>query len=392
MASVTNDPTLVEVDVRTEEMLLNMGPQHPSTHGVLRLLLRTDGEIVSEVVPHIGYLHRCAEKIGENVDALQFIPYTDRMDYLAGMNMNLAYAVAVEKLLGMEVPPKAQYLRIALAELNRIASHVTFGMGTYAMDLGSFTPFLYAIRERELILNLFEEACGARLTVSYLTIGGAHDDLPDDWPAKCRSFLDYLEERIDEYHTLVTNHHIFIKRTAGIGVLSAEDAASYGCSGPVLRGSGVNWDVRRDVPYLPYDQLDWDVIAAPFDPSVTPPEAIVGDCWNRYYVRMCETVESIKLVRQALDKYETAEGSHRAQLPRNLKIPRGEAYVETECPRGALGFYVCGVDETIPLRVRCKSSSLCNLVAVTDMCRGCLLADVPAIVGSLDIVLGEIDR
>lgn len=389
MASVADDQTLIELDVRTDEMLLNMGPQHPSTHGVLRLVLRTDGEVISEVIPHIGYLHRCAEKIGENLDPLQYIPYTDRMDYLAGMNMNLGYSVAVEKLMGIQIPPKAQHLRILIAELNRIASHLV-GMGTYGLDLGTFSPFLYAFREREKILDLFEEVCGARLTYSYITIGGAHDDLPEGWLKKCREFIDYFMPRIEEYHTLLTRNHIFIKRTCNIGILSAEQAKSYGCSGPVLRGSGVNWDLRRDVPYLPYDQYDWKVIVPPF--AEAPPEAVLGDCWTRYYVRMLEVVESTRLVRQALDKYEKAEGSYRAELPRALKIPRGEVYVETECPRGAMGFYVCGVDESIPLRVRAKSSSFCNLAPASEISRGCLLADIPAIVGSLDIVMGEIDR
>lgn len=389
MSSILDDPTVVEFDVRTDEMLINMGPQHPSTHGVLRLVLRSDGEVVSEVTPHVGYLHRCAEKIGENVDPLQYIPYSDRMDYLAGMNMNLGYSVAVEKLMGLEIPKKAQYLRIIIAELNRIASHLV-GMGTYGLDLGSFSPFLYAFREREKILDLFEEVCGARLTYSYLTIGGAHDDLPDGWIKKCRSFLEYFQPRIAEYHTLLTNNAIFIKRTANIGILSPEMAKTYGCSGPVLRGSGIDWDLRRDVPYLPYHEFDWKVVVAPF--AEAPPETVLGDCWNRYYVRMLEVVQSVSLVLQALDKYEAAEGSYRGELPRALKIPAGEVYVETECPRGAMGFMVVGRDDPIPLRVRAKSSCFCNLACVSDISRGCLIADIPAIVGSLDIVMGEIDR
>src|ERR1700675_1072816 len=207
------DQTIVEFDVRTDEMLVNMGPQHPSTHGVLPLVLRTDGEIVSEVVPHMGYLHRCAEKIGENVMPIQFIPYTDRMDYLAGMNMNMGYSLAVEKLCGMKIPEKAQVIRVIICELNRIASHLV-AMGTYGLDLGTFSPFLYAFREREMILDLCEEVCGARLTYSYLTIGGAHDDLPEGWVGQCTQFLDYFEPRIQEYHTLLTRNHIFIERTA----------------------------------------------------------------------------------------------------------------------------------------------------------------------------------
>src|SRR5215213_10522886 len=230
------DQTVVEFDVRTEEMLVNMGPQHPSTHGVLRLVLRTDGEIVSEVTPHLGYLHRCKEKIGENLTPIQFVPYTDRMDYLAAMNMNLGYSLAVEKLCGTKVPEKAQVIRVIIAEMNRIASHLV-GMGAYGLDLGTFSPFLYAFREREMILDLFEEVCGARLTYSYITIGGAHDDLPEGWVGRCQKFLSYLKERIPEYHTLLTRNQLFIRRTAGIGIMSKDTAIAYACSGPMLRGS-----------------------------------------------------------------------------------------------------------------------------------------------------------
>src|SRR5438105_5163529 len=244
------DPTIVEFDVRTDEMLVNTGPQHPSTHGVLRLVLRTDGEIISEVTPHLGYLHRCAEKIGENVTPIQFIPYTDRMAYLAAMNMNLGYSMAVEKLAGMtdKIPEKAQVIRVIIAEMNRIASHLV-GMGAYGLDLGTFSPFLYAFREREMILDLFEEVCGARLTYSYITIGGVHDDLPAGWPEKCQKFLDHLKPRIPEYHTLLTRNAIFIQRTASIGILTRETALDYACSGPMLRGS-----LRRDL-----GDPDWDL-------------------------------------------------------------------------------------------------------------------------------------
>ena len=263
------DPTIVEFDVRTDEMLVNMGPQHPSTHGVLRLVLRTDGEVISEVTPHLGYLHRCAEKIGENVTPIQFIPYTDRMDYLAGMNMNLGYSLAVEKLCGMKIPEKAQVIRVIIAELNRIASHLV-GMGAYGLDLGTFSPFLYAFREREMILDLFEEVCGARLTYSYITIGGVHDDLPEGWVGRCQKFLDYLKPRIEEYHTLLTRNHIFVKRTANIGILSKELALSYGCTGPMLRGSldrskgDPDWDLRKIEPYCGYEHYDFKAIIPPF--------------------------------------------------------------------------------------------------------------------------------
>src|SRR5215470_8945213 len=276
------DQTVVEFDVRTDEMLVNMGPQHPSTHGVLRLVLRTDGEIISEVTPHLGYLHRCAEKIGENVTPIQFIPYTDRMDYLAGMNMNLGYSLAVEKLCGMKIPEKAQVIRVIIAELNRIASHLV-GMGAYGLDLGTFSPSLYAFREREMILDLFEDVCGARLTYSYITIGGAHDDLPVGWVERCQKFIDYLKPRIPEYHTLLTTNHIFVQRTANLGILSKELALSHACSGPMLRGSlnrrdnDHEWDLRKIEPYCGYETYDFKVIIPPFDPpfDVLPPRAII---------------------------------------------------------------------------------------------------------------------
>lgn len=389
------DPTVVEFDVRTDEMLVNMGPQHPSTHGVLRLVLRTDGEVVSEVTPHLGYLHRCAEKIGENVTTIQFIPYTDRMDYLAAMNMNLGYAMAVEKLCGMKIPEKAQVIRVIIAELNRIASHLV-GMGAYGLDLGTFSPFLYAFREREMILDLFEEVCGARLTYSYITIGGVHDDLLDGWATRCQQFLDYLKPRIDEYHTLLTRNAIFIQRTANLGIMSRELALAYACTGPMLRGSldtskgDPEWDLRRIEPYCGYEQYDFKVIVPPFPEK--PPEAVIGDNWHRFYVRMLELIESIKLVEQGLKKYAQAQGSHRIEPPRHL--PQGETYVETECPRGQMGFYVIGraTKDPVPFRVRARSSSFANLSVTNAICAGCLIADVPAIVGSIDVVMGEIDR
>jgi NADH-quinone oxidoreductase subunit D len=394
--ALKQDPTIVEFDVRTDEMLVNMGPQHPSTHGVLRLVLKTDGEVISEVTPHLGYLHRCAEKIGENVLPIQYIPYTDRMDYLAGMNMNLGYSLAVEKLCGMKVPEKANVIRVIICELNRIASHLV-GMGAYGLDLGTFSPFLYAFREREMILDLFEEVCGARLTYSYITIGGVHDDLPAGWMDKCQKFLEYLTPRINEYHTLLTRNHIFVQRTANIGNLPKSLALSYGCTGPVLRGSldasagDPAWDLRKLEPYCGYENYDFKAIIPPF-PDWCPPGAVIGDSWHRFMVRMLEVMESIKLVEQGLQKYATAQGSHRIEPPKHL--PGGECYVETEAPRGQMGFYVVGrpAKDTVPLRVRARSSCFCNLSVTNAICRGCLIADVPAIVGSLDFVMGEVDR
>ncbi len=377
-------------DLCTEEMLINMGPQHPSTHGVLRLVLRTDGEMVLEAVPHIGYLHRCAEKIGENLPPYQYIPYTDRMDYLAGMNNNQAFAVAVERLCGIEVPPRAQVIRVIFAEMNRIASHLV-SLGTYGLDMGAFTPFLYCFREREMILDLFEQACGARLTYSYITVGGVHDDLPDGWVNRCSEFLDYFEPKIDDYNNLLSFNHIFVKRTATVGVFTAEDAVAYGLSGPVLRASGLRWDLRKTLPYDGYETYDFEVpIGEPGGTGGVPRGVVVGDCWSRYFVRVLEMVQSVRIVRQALDRLP--DGSHEAPKMKNLKLPADEVYVEIENPRGQLGFYVQGDGSAIPARVKARGPSFCNLSIMSKACRNVLLADVPAIIGSIDVVMGEVDR
>jgi NADH-quinone oxidoreductase subunit D len=401
MSTAVEDPRIIEFDVRTDEMLVNMGPQHPSTHGVLRLVLRTDGEVVSEVVPHIGYLHRCAEKIGENLTPRQWIPYTDRMDYLAGMNMNLGWSMCVEKLLNYHVPERGRHLRVLIAELGRIASHLV-GMGAYGLDLGTFSPFLYAFREREKILDLFEAACGARLTYSYITPGGATADLPRGWLQKCEQFLIQFVPIIDEYHALLTTNAIFVKRTAGIGVLPPDMAVSFGTSGPVLRGSGIDHDLRRDgeeIYTALYEGYAFEVVCQrdghyprDHDYPPVPREAVLGDCWHRFYVRMLEVVQSVDLCRQAIDRYSTSAGSHGEPIKLTQKLPKGECYLETECPKGQMGFYIVSNGESIPWRARARSSSFCNLSVTNALCHGCLIADVPAIVGSLDIVMGEIDR
>ena len=381
---------LPQGDLQTEEMLVNMGPQHPSTHGVLRVVLRTDGEMVVEAIPHIGYLHRCAEKIGENLQPYQYIPYTDRMDYLAGMNNNQSFALAVEKLCGLKVPPRGQAIRVIFAELNRIASHLV-SVGTYGLDMGAFTPFLYCFREREMILDLFEAACGARLTYSYLTTGGVHDDLPEGWVDRCREFLDYFETKIADYNNLLSFNHIFVKRTARVGVISADEAVRWGLSGPVLRGSGVRWDLRKTRPYDGYETYDFDIpIARPGGEGEIPDSVVVGDCWSRYYVRVLEMTQSVRIIRQAFDRLP--EGDFRAPKATALKLPDDEAYVEVENPRGQLGFYVRGDGSAIPYRVKARGPSFCNLSITTHVCRDVLLADVPAIIGSIDVVMGEVDR
>ena len=317
------------------------------------------------------------------------------------MNMNLGWSLTVEKLMEYEPPERGRHLRVIIAEMGRIASHLV-GMGAYGLDLGTFSPFLYAFREREKILDLFEEVCGARLTYSYLTVGGATADLPLGWLDKCEKFLDQLLPIIQEYHTLLTTNAIFIKRTAGIGVMSPEMAIDYGTSGPVLRGSGVSHDLRRDgeeIYTAMYDGYAFEVIAEqdgryPNDhkyPPV-PQEAVLGDCWHRFYVRMLEVMQSIDLVRQGIDRYRTTSGSHGEPVKLTKKLPKGEVYLETEAPRGQMGFYLVSDGEAKPWRARARSSCFCNLWVTAPLCAGYLIADVPAIVGSLDIVMGEIDR
>jgi NADH-quinone oxidoreductase subunit D len=384
-------PNTDQFDVQTEEMLVNMGPQHPSTHGVLRVVLRTDGEMVLEAVPHIGYLHRCAEKIAENLAYFQYIPYTDRMDYLAGMNENWAYCRAVEKLANLQLPRRAEFIRIIICELNRIASHLV-SFGTYGMDMGAFTPFLYAFREREYILDLFEIVCGARLTYSFLTIGGSIHDLPDGFLDKVTEFLDYFEPKIDEYNRLLTYNQIFIKRTANVGVISPELAIRYALSGPVLRGSGVSYDLRKlpgKKAYSLYDELDFNVIVGKGEVGV------VGDCWARYIVRMEEMKESCKLIRQSIAKIPPSgpgEGQYRLKVPRNFKPEPGEVYVETENPRGILGFYLEAQSGPTPYRCKARAATFCNLSVLHEIAKNCLLGDMPAIIGSIDVVMGQVDR
>jgi NADH-quinone oxidoreductase subunit D len=301
----------------------------------------------------------------------------------------------------MNLPEKAKHLRVIIAELGRIASHLV-GMGAYGLDLGTFSPFLYAFREREKILDLFEEACGARLTYSYITPGGATADLPPGWLQKCEEFLDQLLPVITEYHTLLTSNAIFVKRTANIGIMSEDMVITYGCSGPVLRGSGVDYDLRRDGEewYTEmYDGYAFEVIVQKnghypkdHDYPPVPEEAVLGDCWHRFYVRMLEVMQSIDLCRQAIDRYSKCTGDWGTPIKLTTKLPKGEAYLETEAPRGQMGFYIVSNGDSIPWRVRARSSSFCNLSVAHELCRGCLIADIPAIVGSLDIVMGEIDR
>jgi NADH-quinone oxidoreductase subunit D len=350
---------------------------------VLRIVLRTDGEMVLEAVPHLGYLHRCKEKIAENLAYYQYIGYTDRLDYLAAMNNNHAWSMAVEKLAGIEVPLRAEYIRVVAAELNRIASHLV-SFGTYGLDMGAFTPFLYAFREREYILDLFEQLCGARLTLSYINVGGVTWDLPPLFLEKLTEFLDYFEPKIDEYNDLLSFNHIFIKRTANVGVCSKELCVGYALSGPMIRGSGLPLDLRRDRPYSIYDRLEFDVCVG------SGAKGTLGDCWDRYWVKMIEMKQCVRILRQCIA--QMPEGAFRAKLPRNMKVPPGEVYAEYENPRGHLGFYIESQGGVVPYRVKIRGPSFVNLAVTSELCRNVLLADVPAIVGSIDIVMGEVDR
>ncbi len=376
-------------DVYTEELKLNLGPQHPSTHGVLRVELGMDGEIITASRCDIGYLHRCAEKIGENVTYLQFTPYTDRMDYLASMNNNLAWSLTVEKLLGQEVPERAQWLRMICAELNRIASHL-IAFGTYGIDIGANTPFFYAFRERESIMELLERPSGARMLYNYIQPGGVRRDVDDNWVDDVLAFCDVFEKRWAEYNTLLSNNFIFIKRTANIGIITRETIFDYGASGPVMRGSGIKWDLRRDVPYLkPYDEVDFDI------PVGEGTHGTLGDCWDRYWVRMREMMESIRIIRQgcaALPGGDVMDKGMKKMYKTPLKPEPSEAYVRCENPRGELGFYVVAEGGTSPIRVHARAPSFCNLSLLDTLLPGTMLGDAVAIIGSLDIVLGEVDR
>lgn len=369
--------------LKTDELLINMGPQHPSTHGVLRLLVRTDGEIVREVWPHIGYLHRCFEKIGESVTYTQTIPYTDRMDYLASMNDGMHLCMAFEKLLDFEMPDRVAYLRIITGELNRIASHL-MAFGTYALDLGAFTPFLYGFREREMILSIFEKFSGGRLLYHYSRLGGVYRDITPDIASDIRQFLAQIKVTWHEYNALLSENSIFVNRTANVGVITREQAIGWGLTGPCLRATGLSYDLRKNKPYGLYDRFNFDV------PVGKGWKGQVGDCWDRYWVRMLEILESIKIIEQALDGLP--EGPIQAKLPKIIRLKKGETYFAGENPRGELGFYIVSDGKPNAYRVKARGPSFCNLSITHEVAKDSLIADVIALVGSIDIVLGEVDR
>jgi NADH-quinone oxidoreductase subunit D len=365
-------------DETMEEMYVNMGPQHPSTHGVLRLMLKLDGEYITDCVPYIGYLHRCHEKIGENRNYTQVIPYTDRLDYLASMSMNFGYVLAVERLMGIQPPERAEYIRVILAELQRIASHLIW-LGTFGLDLGNFTIFIYCFREREMVLDLFEAVSGQRLNYSFYRIGGVAMDFPDGWVEDCRRFLDWFKPRLPEYDALMTDNILFQKRVQGVGVLPPETAVAYAASGPVLRGSGIAWDLRRNDPYSIYDRFAFDV-----------PRYDSRDVWARYLVRRQEMAQSARIVEQALAQLPA--GEIQAKVPKTIRPPAGEVYARSESPRGELGFYLVSDGSPKPYRYKVRSPAFVNLSVLPEMLKGCLVADCVAVLGSVDIVLGEVDR
>ena len=363
----------------TNEMVLNMGPQHPSTHGVLRIVLHLDGERVADSDIVIGYLHRGIEKLSENRDWTQIILLTDRMDYVAAASTNLGYCETVEKLMSIEVPRRARYVRTVLNELQRIASHCLW-LGTHAMDIGAMTVFLYAFRERELILDLFEEYCGARLTYNSQRIGGLPLDVPPGWDRKVLEFCDIMDSKIDEYETLLTHNRIWLERTRDIGIISGSEAVALGMCGPALRGSGVPRDVRKDEPYAAYDEIEFDV-----------PIGERGDTYDRYLVRLEEFRQSTRIIRQGIEGLP--EGPFIGKVPRLIKPPAGETYHAIESPKGEIGFFIISDGRsTNPYRFRVRSPSFCNLQALPRLIRGHLVADVVALIGSIDIVLGEVDR
>jgi NADH-quinone oxidoreductase subunit D len=364
--------------IRTEEMLLNVGPQHPSTHGVFRLVVKIDGEIITEATPVIGYLHRGTEKLAEDLQYTQIIPYTDRMDYLSAMTNNYVICHAVETMMGIQIPERADFLRVMAMELGRIASHLV-AWGTYILDLGATSPFIYAFRDREMIINMLNELSGARLTFNYMRVGGVKWDAPEGWVDGVREFVPYLREQLKGYHNLVSGNEIFLDRVKGVGVYSKEEAINYSLSGPNLRSTGVKWDLRKDEPYSIYDRFDFNV--------VTREE---GDCLARYHVRLEEIEESLKILEQACEQFP-AEGEIMAKVPKIIKAPKGEAFVRIESPRGEIGCYISSDGKKEPYRLKFRRPSFYNLQILPKLLVGENIANLIAILGAVDIVLGEVD-
>ncbi len=370
----TKDQTFLDAN----ELVLNMGPQHPSTHGVLRVILKLDGEKVLGTECVIGYLHRGVEKIAENRTYTMFNPYVDRMDYVAAVSNGLGYCLAVEKLLNIEAPARAAYIRVILTELNRMASHQLW-LGTHALDIGAMTPLFYTFRDREEILKIFEKYCGARLTTHAFRIGGTQYETYDGFEQDVNNFVKFVTPKIGEYEELLTTNRIWVERTKGVGVLSGKDCIALGVTGPVLRASGVKWDLRKAQPYSMYDKFDFEI-----------PTGENGDTYDRYLVRIAEMRQSLRIIDQAVNSIP--EGPIMAKVPKVMKPPVGEVYVSIEAPKGELGYFIVSDGSTQPYRVRVRPPSFINLQALDVMVRGALVADVVAVIGTLDIVLGEVDR
>jgi len=393
----------VERILETEELTLNMGPQHPATHGVLRLVLQLDGETIVRCTPHIGYLHRGIEKLSEQRNYFQIMPLTDRLDYVASMANNIGYCIAVERLFGIEAPERAQFVRTIVAEMSRILSHLLW-LATHALDIGAMTVFLYCFREREKLLDLFERLCGARLTVSYPRIGGVRNDVSTQWLEDLYNFTEEFPMRIKQYETLIDKNRIWLRRTKGIGVISAEEAINWGLSGPTLRGSGVPYDVRKFTPYAAYEKVKWEV-----------PTGKNGDVYDRYRVRMEELRQSNSIIRQCIEKLPSGPIManapkfvlppkdkvltdmehlihHFVLITKGPHVPPGEIYVATETPKGELGFYIVSDGSGKPYRMRIRAPSFVHVSVLPRLCEGHLVADVVANIGSIDIVLGECDR
>ena len=382
-----------EEDLRREEMIINIGPQHPSTHGVLRLEVVAKGEEVVDVVPHLGYLHRCFEKHAENLPFNQTLPFVDRMDYLAAMNSEHAYVMGVERMLGIQdkISKRVEYIRVLVAELNRLASHFV-ALGSYGMDIGAVTSFFWMVRDREHILRLLEWASGARMLYNYIWVGGLFYDLPVGFEARCKEFVDYLKPKLSEFERVVVDNKIFVDRTANVGVLPLDLAINYGITGPMLRGSGLKYDIRRADGYSVYPEIDFDI------PVGKGEMGAVGDCWDRTWVRIRECYESIRIIEQALvqltgDHKRTRDFDPRAMVPKKIRPKAQDFYVRAENPKGETGFFFRADGRSdIPFRCKARGASFCNLSVISEIARGGLIADLIAIFGSIDIVLGEVDR
>lgn len=364
--------------IRTEELLLNVGPQHPSTHGVFRVIVKLDGEVITEAQPVIGYLHRGTEKLAEDLSYTQIIPYTDRMDYVSAMTNNYVLCHAVETMMQLEIPERAQYLRLIVMELQRVASHLVW-WGTYLLDIGAISPFLFAFKDREIIINLFNELCGARLTYNYMRVGGVKWDAPEGWIQKVREFVPHMRKQLKVYDDLVSGNEIFLARIKGIGKYTAQEAIDFGLSGANLRCTGVKWDLRKDKPYGIYDRFDFDV-----------PVGQNGDCYDRYLVRLEELRQSLRILEQAVEQFP-AEGEIMGKAPRVVRPPEGEAYVRIESPRGEIGCHIVSKGKDKPYRLKFRRPSFVNLQILPKLLVGQPMANMITILGGIDIVLGEVD-